>query len=89
MTANQSTDHPASVPVQLTLHGDVRRLRPKSEPDRAPVLVPGGTVMDLLRLLGVRPREQVIIAVNGEIAPASAALQPGDEVLLSTPMEGG
>ncbi len=89
MTTNQSSSGPAPVPVHLTLHGDVRRLRPKSDPDRVPVLVPGGTVANLLRLLGVPMREQVIIAVNGEIAPAATVLQPGDEVLLSTPMEGG
>jgi sulfur carrier protein ThiS len=78
-----------TVQVQLTLHGDVRRLRPKCDPDRAPVSVPGGTVADLITLLGVRPEEQLIVAVNGEVVPRSTALRPGDEVLLSTPMEGG
>lgn len=77
------------VPVQVTLHGDVRRPRPKNAPDRAPLLVPGGTVADLLARLGIHPGERVIVAVNGEIAPASTRLRPGDEVLLTSPMHGG
>lgn len=83
-----STSH-AAVPVRLTLHGDVRRLWPKSAPDRAHLLVPAGTVAGLLAWLGARPDEQVIIAVNGEVAPPATPLCPGDDVLLSTPMEGG
>lgn len=78
-----------SVVVSLTLHGDVRRFRPKDAPDRAPVTVPGGTVADLLALLPLRPGEQVIVAVNGEVATPQTVLHEGDEVLLSTPMEGG
>jgi len=78
-----------AVPIYLTLHGDVRRFRPKDAPDRAPCTVPGGTVADLLALLPLRPGEQVIVAVNGEVATPQTVLHEGDEVLLSTPMEGG
>jgi sulfur carrier protein ThiS len=85
-TADPAT---GTVTVHVTLHGDVRRLRPRDAPDRAPVAVPGGTVAGLLAHLGVRPDEPLIIAVNGEVVPRTAALCPGDEVLLSTPMEGG
>ena len=85
---NDAATTPA-VTVFLTLHGDVRRFRAKDAPDRAPVAVPGGTVADLIRLLPVRPGEQLITAVNGEAVPRSTRLHDGDEVLLSTPMEGG
>ena len=77
------------VTVQVTLHGDVRRLRPKHEPDTATVTVPGGTVADLLALLGVRPGEQLVIAINGEVVRRETRLHPDDAVLLSSPMEGG
>lgn len=78
-----------SVVVSLTLHGDVRRFRPKDAPDRAPITVPGNTVADLLALLPLRPGEQVVVAVNGEVVTPQTVLHEGDEVLLSTPMEGG
>ncbi len=85
----ERADEQPPVTVQVTLHGDVRRLWPKSAPDRAPVDVPDGTISGLLARLGVRPDEPVIIAVNGEIASRTAHLRTGDEVLLSTAMEGG
>ena len=79
----------ASVTVHVTLHGDVRRLRPKSDQDRFTVQTPGGTINDLLDVLGARQYEQLIIAINNEIAPPDTLLHDGDDVLLSTPMEGG
>ncbi len=77
------------VRVYVTLHGDVRRLRPRHAADREPMEVAGGTVADLLSLLPLKPGETLVIAVNNEVAGPAAALRDGDEVLLSSPMEGG
>ncbi len=78
-----------TVEVFVTLHGDIRRFRPKNAPDRAPMAVPGGRVADLVALFPVPAGEPVVVAVNNEMVPHDTPLRAGDEVLLSTPMEGG
>ncbi len=79
----------AQVQVYVTLHGDIRRIRPKAAPDREATLVRGTTVAELLAALPLKPNETLVIAVNNEVVTTGATLHDGDEVLLSSPMEGG
>jgi sulfur carrier protein ThiS len=79
-----------TITVSVRLFADLRRLLPRGVdgPQRY-VLHAGATLSDLLAAVGVEPGAEVTAAVDGEVAPRSAPLRDGADVMLLSPMEGG
>ncbi len=81
---------PGTITVMVTFFADLRRFLPRGAdgPQRYTVRK-GGTVDDLLAVIGVAPGADLTIAVDGEQADREAGLREGAEVMLLSPMEGG
>ena len=76
--------------VKVIFFADLRRFLPRGADGPQPYTIrPGATVTDLLETIGIKPEEDVTIAVDGEIAERTSALRDGAEVMLLNPMEGG
>jgi sulfur carrier protein ThiS len=76
--------------VKVIFFADLRRFLPKGADGPQPYTIPAGaTVTDLLETIGIKPEEDVTIAVDGEIAERVTPLRDGAEVMLLNPMEGG
>lgn len=76
--------------VKVTFFADLRRFLPKGADGPQPYAIsPGATVADLLLTIGIKPEEDVTVAVDGEIAERDTPLREGADVMLLSPMEGG
>ena len=76
--------------VKVVFFADLRRFLPRGADGPQPYTVlPGATVAELLDTIGIKPEEDVTVAVDGEIAERTTALREGAEVMLLSPMEGG
>jgi sulfur carrier protein ThiS len=76
--------------VKVTFFADLRRFLPKGADGPQPYAIsPGATVADLLMTIGIKPEEDVTVAVDGEIAERDTPLREGADVMLLSPMEGG
>ena len=76
--------------VKVIFFADLRRFLPKGADGPQPYTIAhGATVTDLLETIGIKPEEDVTIAVDGEIAERTTPLRDGAEVMLLNPMEGG
>ncbi|MBM4442154.1 MAG: MoaD/ThiS family protein [Candidatus Rokubacteria bacterium] len=76
--------------VKVIFFADLRRFLPKGADGPQPYTVaPGAKVSELLTTIGIKPEEDVTIAVDGEIAERETVLCDGAEVMLLNPMEGG
>lgn len=76
--------------VKVVFFADLRRFLPRGADGPQPYTVPAGaTVAELLDTIGIKPEEDVTVAVDGEIAERTTALREGAEVMLLSPMEGG
>jgi sulfur carrier protein ThiS len=76
--------------VNVTFFADLRRFLPKGADGPQPYAIsPGATVADLLMTIGIKPEEDVTVAVDGEIAERDTPLREGADVMLLSPMEGG
>ncbi len=76
--------------VKVTFFADLRRFLPKGADGPQPyALGAGATVADLLSTIGIKPDDDVTVAVDGEIADRDTTLRDGADVMLLSPMEGG
>ena len=76
--------------VKVTFFADLRRFLPRGADGPQPYAIsPGATVADLLLTIGIKPEEDVTVAVDGEIAERDTPLREGADVMLLSPMEGG
>jgi sulfur carrier protein ThiS len=76
--------------VKVVFFADLRRFLPKgADGPQSYSVPPGASVADLLHLIGIKPEEDVTVAVDGEIAERTTALHDGADVMLLSPMEGG
>jgi sulfur carrier protein ThiS len=76
--------------VRVVFFADLRRFLPRGADGPQPYSLPAGArVADLLDTIGIKPEEDVTVAVDGEIAERATALHEGAEVMLLNPMEGG
>lgn len=76
--------------VKVIFFADLRRFLPKGADGPQPYTIPpGATVTELLATIGIKPEEDVTVAIDGEIAERTTALRDGAEVMLLNPMEGG
>ena len=76
--------------VKVIFFADLRRFLPRGADGPQPYTIPAGAVVtDLLATIGIKPEEDVTIAVDGEIAERGTVLHDGAEVMLLNPMEGG
>ena len=76
--------------VKVVFFADLRRFLPKGADGPQSYAVPAGaSVADLLDTIGIKPEEDVTVAVDGEIAERTTILHDGADVMLLSPMEGG
>jgi sulfur carrier protein ThiS len=76
--------------VKVVFFADLRRFLPRgADGPQAYALPPGASVADLLQTIGIKPEEDVTVAVDGEIAERATVLHDGADVMLLSPMEGG
>ena len=76
--------------VKVVFFADLRRFLPKgADGPQSYSVPPGASVADLLDTIGIKPEEDVTVAVDGEIAERTTALHDGADVMLLSPMEGG
>ena len=52
-------------------------------------LVPGGTVADALKAVGIPAATPKVIMVNGRVASPQQSLREADELVVFPPLEGG
>ncbi len=80
----------ATLTVQCRLVGELRRYLPGGERGEGPLEMPASaTVDDLLAALLLPQRDQLIVGINGTMAPHDTTLTDGDEVTIVAPMTGG
>ena len=80
----------ADLVVRVALHADLRKYFERSQVGPKSIrLADGSTVTDLLDLLGIHDRDDVTVAINGELARHTELLHNGDEITMFSPMEGG
>jgi sulfur carrier protein ThiS len=91
MTGRDSTRAGArTITVKVTFFADLRRFLPRGADGPQPYTLPDrATVDDLLAVIGVAPKTDVTIAVDGEQAARETTLRDGADVMLLSPMEGG
>ena len=91
MTGRDSTRAAAgTITVKVTFFADLRRFLPRGADGPQPYTLPDrATVDDLLAFIGVAPKTDVTIAVDGEQAARETPLRDGADVMLLSPMEGG
>jgi sulfur carrier protein ThiS len=91
MTGRDSTRAGAgTITVKVTFFADLRRFLPRGADGPQPYMLPDrATVDDLLAVIGVAPKTDVTIAVDGEQAARETSLRDGADVMLLSPMEGG
>jgi sulfur carrier protein ThiS len=91
MTGRDSTRAAAgTITVKVTFFADLRRFLPRGADGPQPYTLPDrATVDDLLAVIGVAPKSDVTIAVDGEQAARETSLRDGADVMLLSPMEGG
>ena len=78
------------VEVRVALHADLRKYFDRGQVGPKSIrLTYGSTVTDLFAVLGIQDREDVTVAINGELARHTALLHNGDEITMFSPMEGG
>jgi sulfur carrier protein ThiS len=76
--------------VKVVFFADLRRFLPRgADGPQSYSVPPGASVADLLDTIGIKPEEDVTVAVDGEIAERTTALHDGADVMLLSPMEGG
>ena len=76
--------------VKVVFFADLRRFLPKgADGPQSYTVSADATVADLLATVGIKPEEDVTVAVDGEIAERSTVLHDGADVMLLSPMEGG
>jgi sulfur carrier protein ThiS len=76
--------------VKVVFFADLRRFLPKgADGPQSYAVASGATVADLLDTIGIKPEEDVTVAVDGEITERTAVLHDGADVMLLSPMEGG
>jgi len=81
---------PSEVTVKVIFFADLRRHLPKGADGPQPYTVPAGaTVKHLMDKIGIEDREDITIAVDGDLADRETKLRDGAEVMLMNPMEGG
>lgn len=75
--------------VRVELYSDLKKYAHGRDDPLICTLSEGSTVDDVLKALGIPPREEMIVGINGELGSRQSVLADGDEVTLLTPMEGG
>ena len=76
--------------VKVVFFADLRRFLPKgADGPQSYTVSSDATVADLLDTIGIKPEEDVTVAVDGEIAERTTALHDDADVMLLSPMEGG
>ncbi len=75
--------------VRVLFFGEMRRHLPPGQEVVDVELPDGGCVLDALARVGVRPEDERIVGLNGELAQDATRLSEGDELSLYHPMGGG
>src|SRR5258707_523729 len=72
-----------SITVKVIFFADLRRFLPKGADGPQPYAVPAGaTVKTLMDTIGIEDREDITIAVDGDLADRQQTLRDGSEVML-------
>jgi sulfur carrier protein ThiS len=80
----------AELEVRVALHADLRKYFDRGQVGpKSMRLAHGSTVTDLFDILRINDRDDVTVAINGELARHTALLHDRDEITMFSPMEGG